>query len=61
MGHSANHDAVAALGVTPVYAAADRDIDFGWTDSAWLDGIETLDVQDGSAVNVEQSPLRNRT
>ncbi|HLR44187.1 MAG TPA: ABC transporter substrate-binding protein [Brevibacterium sp.] len=53
MGHSANHDAVAALGVTPVYAAADRDIDFGWTDPAWLDGIDTLDVQDGNAVNVE--------
>lgn len=53
MGHSAIHDAVAALGVTPVYAAADRDIDFGWTDPAWLDGIETLDVQDGNAVNVE--------
>lgn len=53
MGHSANHDAVAVLGATPVYAAADRDIDFGWTDPAWLDSIETLEQRENDDLNLE--------
>lgn len=53
MGHTANHDAVAALGVTPVYAGANRPIDFGWTDPGWHDAIELVDERDSNDVNVE--------
>lgn len=52
LGWNPNHDAAAALGVTPVYAAS-RSFDYGWMDEDWLDSIETLEEREDADVNVE--------
>ncbi|GAB3842995.1 ABC transporter substrate-binding protein [Nesterenkonia populi] len=52
LGWNPNHDAAAALGVTPVYAAS-RSFDYGWMDEEWLDSIETLEEREDTDVNLE--------
>lgn len=52
LGWNPNHDAAAALGVTPVYAAS-RSFEYGWQDEDWLESIETLEERDDADVNVE--------
>lgn len=52
LGWNPNHDAAAALGVTPVYAAS-RSFEYGWMDEEWLDSIETLEEREDADVNVE--------
>src|SRR5690625_4100548 len=52
LGWNPNHDAAAALGVTPVYAAS-RMFDYGWMDEEWLDSIEVLEEREDADVNLE--------
>lgn len=52
LGWNPNHDAAAALDVTPVYASS-RSFDYGWMEEEWLDGIETLEERDDADVNLE--------
>ena len=52
LGWNPNHDAAAALGVTPVYAAS-RMFDYGWMDEEWLDSIDVLEEREDADVNLE--------
>lgn len=52
LGWNPNHDAAAALGVSPVYAAS-RSFAYGWMDEEWLGSIETLDEREDADLSLE--------